>query len=54
MIMVIILTIPDYSSDSTPNSDYLFGHNIHKDDLNNVSLIFEPFTQLADVIRNIT
>ena len=42
------------SSDSIPNSNHIFGHNIPKDDLNNVPLTFEPFMQLADAIRDMT
>ena len=44
----------DDSSNSTPNSNHIFRHNIPKDDLNNIPLAFEPFAQLADTIRNIT
>ena len=42
------------SSNFTPDSAHIFGHNIPKDDLNNVPLTFEPFVQLADAIRNMT
>ena len=44
----------DNSSNSTPHSDHIFGHNIPEDDHNNVPLAFEPFVQLADAIRNMT
>ena len=44
----------DDSSDFTPDSNHIFGHNIPEDDLNNIPLAFEPFTQLADTIRNMT
>ena len=44
----------DDSSNSTHDSDHIFGHNIPEDNLNNIPLAFEPFTQLADAIRNMT
>ena len=42
------------SSESTHDSDHIFRHNIPEDDLNTIPLAFEPFTQLADAIRNMT